>query len=570
MTKMSFEELSLKPEMLRAINEMGITDATDVQEKTIPIVRTGSDIFARSQTGTGKTIAFGVPSIEAVDPSIKAVQVLILSPTRELAQQCAAEIRKLSLYLPYVNVAEIYGGADFRGQFRELKIANIVVGTPGRVMDHMRRRTLKLTDIKMVVLDEADEMLNMGFKEDVETILQDAPLQRQIVMFSATIPPDILKISKEFQKEPVNIEINAKHVVLSNIRQCYINLPKNRKLDVLKLLFHRYTPKRVIIFANTKTMVDELAEQLNELGFSTAGLHGDMRQGQRTLVMKNFKQGKTMILVATDVAARGIDVNDVDYVINFDIPKTSDYYVHRIGRTGRAGRAGTAITLCYEGRQVHALRDLAKATKSNVEELPIPTTEDILQHKRSKCLEDAVRLIEKGYDESFKEIVEQIELNGHSIKELAAALLSKKYTLKASDLVDVKASAKSPKSREERKDHSDRSGRATNNDRHFAEIAINIGKADRVAPNHIVGAITEATGINSKIIGKIDITPHLTFVNIPSDIAAAVVETMNGRKIARKPVTVTLVDSGKRSGRGSTPHRRHGKKTRIPHHGSKK
>ncbi len=559
MTKKSFEELSLKPEMLKAIHEMGITDATEVQAKTIPIVRTGNDIFARSQTGTGKTIAFGVPAVEAVDPDGKSVCVLVLSPTRELAQQCAEEIRKLSRHMPYIRVAEIYGGADFRGQFRELRVANIVVGTPGRVMDHMRRRTLKLSNIKMVVLDEADEMLNMGFKEDVETILADAPEQRQIVMFSATLPPDILKISKEFQDEPVNIEINAKHVVLSNIRQCYINLPKNSKLDVLNLLFHRYSPQRVIIFTNTKTMVDELAEKLNNLGFSAAGLHGDMRQGQRTLVMNTFKQGKTMILVATDVAARGIDVNDVDYVINYDIPKTSDNYVHRIGRTGRAGRSGTAITLCYEGRQVHALRELAKATKSNVEELAIPTTSDISLHNRKRCLDEAIKLVESGYDESFKTIVDELEQDGHNIKNLAAALLSVNYRFNTAGLQDVKQSPRGSKSRG---DHAERSERHRNGSG-FSEIAINIGKMDHVTPNHIVGAITEAAGIYSKNIGKIDVTPHLTIVGIPSDMAPEVASALNGRKIARKTVTVTLIDKA-RSNDGK-PHRRHGKKTRIRH-----
>ncbi len=559
MTTISFDNLSLKSEMLKAINEMGIVDATEVQAKTIPILRTGKDIFARSQTGTGKTIAFGVPAVEAVEANDRNVQVLILSPTRELAQQCAAEIRKLSLYLPYINVAEIYGGGDFRNQFRELKVANIVVGTPGRVMDHMRRRTLKLAGIKMVILDEADEMLNMGFKEDVETILIDAPEQRQIVMFSATIPADILKISKEFQTDPVNIEINAKHVVLSNIKQQFINLPRNRKIDVLNLLFHRYNPQRVIMFANTKTMVDELTEKLNELGFIAAGLHGDMRQGQRTLVMNSFKQGKITVLVATDVAARGIDVNDVDYVINYDIPKTSDYYVHRIGRTGRAGRTGTAITLCCEGRQVQSLRELAKTTKSNLEELPIPTVSEIAQHNQQRCYDEAIKMIDEDYNKNFDEIIEEIEKNGNSIKKLAAALLSKNYAYSTESLVDVKHAPKGAKTRGDSPKRVER----YRNDPIFAEIVINVGKADHVTPNHIVGAITEVAGISSKNIGKIDVTPHLTIVNVPADMAMDIVNAMYGRKIARKPVTVTLADRGRRS--GSRPHRRHGKKTRIPH-----
>ncbi len=553
MSTLNFEEMSLKPEMLRALCEVGITEATEVQTKTIPMVRAGTDIFARSQTGTGKTIAFGVPAIEAVEQGDRSIQVLILSPTRELAQQCAAELRKLAQYIPYINVAEIYGGADFRAQFRELKIANIVVGTPGRVMDHMRRKTLKLSSIKMVVLDEADEMLNMGFKEDVETILSDSPENRQTVMFSATIPSEILRISKEFQKDPVNIEINAKHVVLSNIRQCYVNLPRNRKPDVLRLLLHRYSPKRVIMFANTKTMVDELTEMLNEAGFTTAGLHGDMRQGQRTLVMSAFKQGKTNILVATDVAARGIDVNDVDYVINYDIPKTSDYYVHRIGRTGRAGRTGTSITLCCESRQVSDLKQLAKSSLSSVEELPIPTIADIEAESRRRCIDETVALLKGDVNSDYHEIVNDLIENGIDIKAVAAALLAKNHQRSTDNLVDVKHSDKRQRSEKPKRHHDDDI---------YAEIVINVGKADHVTPNHIVGAVTEGAGISSKMIGRIDITPHLTIVNVPSDIAIDVVNAMHGRKIARKSVTVTLADKGRR--KGGKPHRRHGK-TRIPH-----
>ena len=328
-----FADLSLSPALMNAVTDMGFVETTPVQAETIPVIRAGSDLLARSQTGTGKTVAFGIPAVECIDSADRHVQVLILSPTRELAMQCGDEIRKLARYLPHIKTADIYGGSDFNRQFRALRDANIVIGTPGRVMDHMRRETLKLGNLKMIVLDEADEMLNMGFKEDIETILQDVPEQRQTILFSATVPPEILAITRQFQKNPVHIEINRNQVTLDNIKQAYVDIPMYQKQEGLKILFHYHKPRRAIIFANTKTMVDELTELLSGAGFTTGGLHGDMKQLQRTSVMNAFKRGRVNILVATDVAARGIDVSDIDFVFNYDIPKTSDYYVHRkIGR----------------------------------------------------------------------------------------------------------------------------------------------------------------------------------------------------------------------------------------------
>ncbi|MEG1594094.1 MAG: DEAD/DEAH box helicase, partial [Oscillibacter sp.] len=311
MTNLTFSQLELSPELLAAVTEMGFTETTDVQAEAIPVIRTGADVMARSQTGTGKTVAFGIPAVELVVPEDKYVQVLILSPTRELAQQCGDELRKLARHLPYIKTADIYGGADFRRQFVDLREANIVIGTPGRVMDHMRRGSLHLNHLKMIVLDEADEMLNMGFKEDIETILTDVPEERQIVLFSATVPPEILTITRQFQKDPVLIEINRDQVTLDSIVQTAVDVPMRHKPEALNLLLHYYKPQRAIIFANTKSMVDELTEGLNAAGFSVEGLHGDMKQLQRTRVMNAFKKGKVAILVATDVAARGIDVNDV-------------------------------------------------------------------------------------------------------------------------------------------------------------------------------------------------------------------------------------------------------------------
>ena len=388
MTNKTFSQLALSPELLEAVTEMGFTEATDIQAESIPLIRDGADVLARSQTGTGKTVAFGIPAVERILADVRNVQVLVLSPTRELAHQCGEEIRKLAHHLPYIKVADIFGGADYRGQFRELESANLVIGTPGRIMDHMRRGTLDLSHLKMVILDEADEMLNMGFREDIEVILQDVPKDRQIVLFSATIPEEILTIAQQFQRNPVRIEINREQITLENIKQVYVEIPPKQKPEALTLLLHYYQPHRALIFSNTKTMVDELTERLSAAGFSVEGLHGDMKQLQRTTVMNGFRKGRVSILVATDVAARGIDVSDLDYVINFDIPKEPDSYVHRIGRTGRAGRAGTAVTLCCGRAQVLQLQRLAARTRSGIAAIPLPRVSDIEQAHRERTLKD--------------------------------------------------------------------------------------------------------------------------------------------------------------------------------------
>ena len=379
MEKIKFTELELLPEMQRAIDELGFEEATDIQAEAIPLLRTGADVIGRSQTGTGKTLAFAIPAIERIDreQAQPTPQVLILCPTRELAQQGCDEIKKLTRFMRGVWPADVYGGASMERQIALLRRANLVIGTPGRVMDHMRRGTLSLQDLKMVVLDEADEMLSMGFREDIETILRDVPESRQTVLFSATMPDAILELTNQFLREPQRIEINRAQVTLDNIRQLSMEIPLGRKLDALVLALRAYDPRRCMLFVNTKLMADEVAAHLNQSGFTCEAIHGDMNQSQRTRVMEGFKSARLPILVATDVAARGIDVSDVDYVINFDVPQNSEHYVHRIGRTGRAGKEGCAITLFSGRRQYWQLRDIARETKSKIEAAPIPTVAEI-------------------------------------------------------------------------------------------------------------------------------------------------------------------------------------------------
>ena len=331
-----FEMLPLTPALARAVVEMGFAEPTPIQAQSIPLILEGHDVVGRSQTGTGKTAAFGIPAIQMVDPQLdrRLAQVLLLCPTRELAVQACEELKKLARYTHGVHICAVYGGAPIERQIVQLKDANIVVGTPGRVMDHLRRRTLRLSELKMVILDEADEMLSMGFREDIETILNQVPQQHQTVLFSATMPKEIMNLIDNYQHEPELVEINKSQVALNSIEQFYYDIPVGRKNDALSLLLHYYEPSRAMIFCNTKKMVEELSGWLIDHGFRAEGLHGDLKQSQRTIVMDAFKAGRTAILVATDVAARGIDVDDINCVFNYDIPQNAEYYVHRIGRTG--------------------------------------------------------------------------------------------------------------------------------------------------------------------------------------------------------------------------------------------
>lgn len=531
MNDLSFLELNLTPKVQRAIDEMGFDMATSIQSQAIPLIRTGVDVIGRSQTGTGKTVAFAIPAIEAIDTHEEktTMQVLILCPTRELAQQACEEIKKLTKFKPGVKAVEIYGGVPMDRQIVRLKKANIVIGTPGRVMDHMRRRTLKLDHLKMIVLDEADEMLSMGFKEDIETILTDTPETRQTILFSATMPPAILRLTKEFQKDPQIVEINAKQVTLDNITQTYIDAPMGRKMDALNLILRFYNPNLAMIFCNTKRMVDEITEYLNKNGFDAEGLHGDMKQSQRTKVMDSFKFGKTSILVATDVAARGIDVNDIDYVINYDIPQNTEYYVHRIGRTGRAGKSGNAITMCSGRRQVYTMRDIARAVKSEIKPINIPSLTDI----QSKSFEFNTTIVEETLSNeipaTYTKMVETLMEKGHDAEAIAAAVLKLHFGQNEVALSEIKSSSNY--------NSQDRGATAGG----FGKMVINIGRDNRVAPNHIVGAITERTNLAGNDIGKIEIFDDRTVVSIPASRIEEIVDEMVGCKICGRPTITTLL-----------------------------
>lgn len=529
MNQIPFNELQLIPEIKRAVEEMGFETATEIQSNSIPVIQEGCDVIGRSQTGTGKTIAFGIPALEIIDPTLKNAQVLILCPTRELAVQACEELQKLAKFMPGIRTADVYGGAPMDRQIAKLRTANIVVGTPGRVMDHMRRKTLKLHHLKMIVLDEADEMLSMGFREDIETILSETPEERQTILFSATMPPEILALTRKYQREPRLIEVNKKQVTVANIDQCYYDVPMGRKMDALNLLLKFHDPKRCMIFCNTKKMVDDITDYLNRHNIQAEGLHGDMKQSQRTKVMDAFKQGKNAVLVATDVAARGIDVNDIDYVINYDIPQNTEYYVHRIGRTGRAGKSGKAITLCSGRRQVDVLIRIGRLVKSNIRAEKVPGLVEIQERQAQRSLERIEAAMKEAIELPYRSTVDALIGRGYDAVTLAAVLMEMHFGKNTLDVEEIKSPAR----------YSNQGGDTAG----YRKISINVGRLNRIAPNHIVGAITERTSLKGKDIGKIEIYDNNTVVSVPEHDIDETLAQMKNLKICGNPTVTTLYKS---------------------------
>lgn len=434
---MRYEDAGIDARILRAVKELGFEHMTPIQEQAIPLFMTGQDIIGQAQTGTGKTAAFGIPILQKIDPENRSLQALILCPTRELAMQAADELRKFAKYMNGIKVLPIYGGQEIYKQIKNLKTGvQIVVGTPGRVMDHMRRHTLKMDHVHTVVLDEADEMLNMGFREDIETILKETPGERQTGLFSATMPKPILDITKTYQKNASYVKMTPKEVTIPLIKQAYYQVRKQDKEEVLCRLIDYYTPGRALIFCNTKRMVDELTEHLKARGYEVEGLHGDLTQGQRDTVMNLFRSGSINILIATDVAARGIDVNDVEAVYNFDVPDDIEYYVHRIGRTGRAGKTGRSFTLVV-GREAYKIRDIERICHTKIKERKVPNAADITARKAEKILKEATAVIEnEDISRAAEYILDAVALGQYSATQIAAAFMKMKL---GDEIEDIRA-----------------------------------------------------------------------------------------------------------------------------------
>ena len=521
-----FSELAVRPEITKAVARMGFEEMTPIQAKAIPPQLEGLDVVGQAQTGTGKTAAFGIPILQKVDPKLRKPQAIVLCPTRELAIQVADEIRKLGKYLSSIKILPIYGGQDISKQIRSLKAGvQVIVGTPGRVMDHLRRKTIRCDHIHTVVLDEADEMLDMGFREDIETILSDIDTDRQTLLFSATMPRPILDLTRIYQKDPVVIKVVRKELTVPNITQYYYEVRPKNKGEVLSRLLDFYAPKLSIVFCNTKRAVDELTTELQNRGYFAEGLHGDMKQTMRDRVMNRFRNGRTDILVATDVAARGIDVDNVDAVFNYDLPQDEEYYVHRIGRTGRAGKDGMAFSFVV-GKEVYKLKDIRRYCKAKIKVRPIPSLNDVRETRVEKIFEKVDGRIQNEDMDRYIDMVDRfVNEQDYTAMDVAAALLA-----------DILGNAEGEEIQERNRD--DLFGDTGAAEEGMVRLFINIGKKLGIRPGDILGAIAGETGISGRLVGAIDMYDKYTFVEVPREIAADVLEAMKNVKIKGKSVNV--------------------------------
>ena len=525
METVRFEEMGLSEEIQKAVRYMGFEEASPIQAKAIPAMISGIDLIGQAQTGTGKTAAFGIPLLEKVDPKLKKLQAIVLCPTRELAIQVADEIRNLSRYMHGIKVLPIYGGQDIVKQIRSLKSGTqIVIGTPGRVMDHMRRKTMKLDFVHTVVLDEADEMLNMGFREDIEFVLSGVPEERQTVLFSATMPKPIMEITKKFQNNAKVIKVTKKELTVPNIEQYYYDVKPKKKEEVLSRLLDIYSPRLSVVFCNTKKQVDLLVNALLGRGYFAAGLHGDMKQEQRDRVMQGFRTGKTEILVATDVAARGIDVDEVEAVFNYDLPQDDEYYVHRIGRTGRAGREGRAFSF-VSGKEVYKLKEIQRYCKTKIYAQKVPSLNDVANTKMENILDDVERVIEQeDLDMMINAIEERVNNSEFTAMDMAAAFL--------------KICCGMTEDNKNTEENDWEFGDTGAGEDGMVRLFINIGKKQRVRPGDILGAIAGESGMDGKLIGTIDMYDKYRFVEVPREYAREVLNAMKNVKIKGKTVAV--------------------------------
>lgn len=539
MEALLFESLNISTELKQAIAEMGFTEATPIQKESLLPILEGEDLLAQAPTGTGKTCAFGIPIVEKLNPEEEAVQCLVLCPTRELAVQTSEELGKVVRYKKGIRISTLYGGQPIEKQIADLKKRpQIVVATPGRLMDHLRRRSVRLVNLLYLVLDEADEMLNMGFRDDIETILETAPAERQTVLFSATIPDEIKEISKRYQKKNrVSVRVSSEVLTVSNVKQYYLEVKGPKKLDALTRLIDLQGYRLCLVFCNTKKKTSDITDALIEMGYPAEMLHGDMKQPERDRVMSRFKAGKTEILVATDIAARGIDVDNVEAVFNFDVPQFEEYYVHRIGRTGRANKEGVSYTF-VAGKEIFKLKDIMKYTKANIEPYKTPTETDVWEVRAKKTFQKAVDATHKAEFPRYLELAQQLVGEGKlTALELSAALLSLQQ--------ETKKSEKKPK---ETRDVSKKTGA----EQGMARLFIGLGSLDKIRPRHIVELVSSNTKVSGGDVGAVDIFDKYSFFEVPAEKADAVIEdlkdlTYRGRQIFVEKAQATQKVSKKKS-----------------------
>ncbi|BES63974.1 DEAD/DEAH box helicase [Gottschalkiaceae bacterium SANA] len=536
MENLSVHDLTCANETTRALIEMGFETMTPIQTQAIPKAIEGVDLVGQAQTGTGKTAAFGIPIFERIDASVKDTQALILCPTRELAVQVSEALNTIGKYHRGINVVPVYGGASIDRQIQLMRRgAHIVVGTPGRVMDHLRRRTLKLNNLKMFTLDEADEMLNMGFREDIETVLETVPADAQRMLFSATMPKAILSIIKNYLREPTMIRIQAKEITTDTIQQLYVKTRNRDREAILTRFIELYSATRTIVFCNTKRKVDELVEWLSSRGYQAERIHGDMDQSARMNVIRRYKEGKVQVLVATDVAARGLDIPAVELVFNFELPRHEEYYVHRIGRTGRAGLKGTAISF-VTAKEMYTLKSIMRYTKKTIEEVLIPKKETIEKIHMDRLLAE-VKEIAENEDMSKALETMQGQEGFLGFETMAAALLTK--MLKGSAIEEIDNAGMSGFRQ------SDRKVRGVNG---RVKLFINIGRKEKVDPRDLVRVITKETDVTGREIGKINVYNEFSFIEVPEEHAKHVIQRLRKKTINGTRINVEISREKKSSG----------------------
>lgn len=523
----SFGDIQLSKQVLQALSEMGFEEPSPIQKEAIPVALEEVDLIGQAQTGTGKTAAFGIPITEKVNPKFQAVQALIVTPTRELAIQVAEEIAKIGKYR-HVKPLPIYGGQPIDRQIRALRMGyQVVVGTPGRLLDHLKRGTLRLQHVKRVVLDEADEMLDMGFIEDIESLLKEVPTEgRQVMLFSATMPQGIRKLAQTYMNAPRSVSVSRDDLTVPQIDQVFYEARESIKVDALCRIIDMEDIGQGIIFCRTKRGVDELVVALEARGYFADALHGDLSQQQRDRVMKRFRDGKSELLVATDVAARGLDINNVTHVINFDIPQDPVSYVHRIGRTGRVGRKGQAITL-ISPKEYRQLRLIENLIKTRIRRQELPSLADISERQAENLKNQLIKLIQSNRLGNYRAIVGDLLEEYDSIDVAAAAL---KFAVEGANLEE----------RIEEKEQDDlhfgNTGAAVGMVRFF----MNIGRIQQIRPQDIIRWIADESGIPGNIIGMINIYDKFTFIEVPEEYASRVLSCMHqniikGRRVSVEP-----------------------------------
>jgi ATP-dependent RNA helicase DeaD len=551
----TFADLQIHPSVLQAVADVGYESPSAIQAATIPALMAGSDVVGLAQTGTGKTAAFAMPILSKIDTSSKVTQALVLAPTRELALQVAEAFSRYGAHLPQINVLPIYGGSSYAVQLAGLKRgAQVVVGTPGRVIDHLERGTLDLSRVDYLVLDEADEMLNMGFAEDVERILSETPEYKQVALFSATMPPAIRKLTAKYLHDPTEVSVKAKTATAENISQRYIQVAGPRKMDALTRVLEVEPFEAMIVFVRTKQATEEVAERLRARGFSAAAINGDIPQSQRERTIAALRDGGIDILVATDVAARGLDVERISHVLNYDIPHDTESYVHRIGRTGRAGRSGAAL-LFVSPRERHLLKSIEKATRQKLTEAELPSVEDVNAQRVAKFGDSITDSLGSPGIELFRSLVEDYERE-HDVPmaDIAAALALQSRDGDAFLMSPEPPPDRRPKQRQDRPAKSTRKP-GEGSKKGFATYRLAVGKRHKVGPGAIVGAIANEGGLHRSDFGHIAIGPDFSLVELPAKLSRETLKALERTRISG--VLINLQpdrgrDNAKRRDRGAT------------------